>query len=211
MRNSGKQLWLCASDSSDLFAQSHFEWTFKSCLDVNTLAASKGSMFSAAAAYFDAHRSLHLPVWCRTLFNKPASDTCTLDLICFLFCCSWETLLNGLPFSFDVVVYISISLRNSQPRCSETLECEDVCRLRNERFFISFVSNSQQSAPSEFKTGPSAALLLQHSSTPNDCLSAVVCTLSRLQPVRGDDSCRAARACFLHALCQCRQTDAASY
>lgn len=105
------------------------------------------------------------------------------------------------------------------------------CKLWNvkmsavsDSFFFSFLSISLQSAPSEFKTGPFAVLLLQHSSTPNDGLSTLVCTLRRLQPVRGDGSgsaaCACACACFHHALCQCSteekikmkaQTDAANY
>lgn len=54
----------------------------------------------------------------------------------FIFCCNWETLLNRLPSSLSPIQCRSgsIHFRNSQPRCSETLECKDVCRLRNGGF-----------------------------------------------------------------------------
>lgn len=147
--------------------------------------------------------------------------------------CSWETMWNEISplaisssfLSVDTVLdTIRFLFFSENPNNA-------ACRLWNvkmssvsDSFFFSFLSISLQSAPSEFKTGPFAVLLLQHSSTPNDGLSALVCTLRRLQPVRGDESgpaaCACACACFHHASCQCSteekkkikaQTDAANY
>lgn len=173
---------------------------------------------------------LHIPHWSSGIFQRPC-QRCLHPLFKFFAAgkpCWIKYHLLQFPLLFlsvDLVVDTFLLVSENPDHAA--------CKLWNvkmsavsDSFFLSFLSIPLQSVPSEFKTGPFAVLLLQHSSTPNDGLSALVCTLRRLQPVRGDESGSAACACacacayFRHASCQCSteeknkikaQTDAANY